>query len=233
MVVRGVVFFDVDGTLVPSSSGQHLAGLLGHADVVREAEAGYAAGTLSNTDVSVLDARGWAGRTSAEVRAFLESLPLVGGITDTVGWCRRHGLIPVLATLAWEPVGAYLCERFGFDRACGPRLETTGDRYSGVVAEHVDELGKRDFAGKVANELGVDLTRCAAVGDSRSDLPLFAEVGFAVAFNATPAARAAAHASADGNDLRAVLPLLAGWLDPQVPVTEFRQARSRRTPDRS
>lgn len=233
MVVRGVVFFDVDGTLVPSSSGQHLAGLLGHADVVREAEAGYAAGTLSNTDVSVLDARGWAGRTSAEVRAFLESLPLVGGITDTVGWCRRHGLIPVLATLAWEPVGAYLCERFGFDRACGPRLETTSDRYSGVVAEHVDELGKRDFAGKVANELGVDLTRCAAVGDSRSDLPLFAEVGFAVAFNATPAARAAAHASADGNDLRAVLPLLAGWLDPQVPVTEFRQARSRRTPDRS
>jgi phosphoserine phosphatase len=147
------------------------------------------------------------------VRGFLESLPLVDGIADTVHWCHRHGLVPVLATLAWEPVGAYLCQRFGFDRACGPRLEMTGGRYSGAVAEHVDELGKRDFAGQVADELGVDLTRCAAVGDSRSDLPLFAEVGFAVAFNATPAARAAAHTSADGNDLRAVLPLLAGWLD--------------------
>lgn len=78
--MRGAVFFDVDGTLVPhTSSGQHLAELLGHAEVVREAEAGY-----------------------------LESLPL--------------------ATLAWEPVGAYLCDRFGFDRYCGPRLEVIDGR---------------------------------------------------------------------------------------------------------
>nr|WP_157548051.1 haloacid dehalogenase-like hydrolase [Micromonospora sp. ATCC 39149]QLJ98491.1 haloacid dehalogenase-like hydrolase [Micromonospora carbonacea] len=116
------MFFDVDGTLVPrTSSGQHLANLLGRAEVVRHAEAGYAAGTLSNAEVSVLDACGWATRTPADVRGFLESLPLVDGIAETVSWCRRHGLAPVLATLAWEPVGTYLCDRFGFDQACGPR----------------------------------------------------------------------------------------------------------------
>ncbi|WP_435827420.1 HAD family hydrolase [Actinoplanes philippinensis] len=111
-------------------------------------------------------------------------------------------------------VGAFLCQRFGFERACGPRLEVTGGRYSGRVAEHLDELGKRDFAVGVAGELGVPLSRCVAIGDSRSDLPLFAEVGLAVAFNATPEARAAAHVRADGDDLRAVLPLLAAWLSP-------------------
>jgi phosphoserine phosphatase len=212
-MVRGVVFFDVDGTLVPgTSSGQHLAGLLGHAPVVREAEAAYAAGTLTNREVSVLDASGWAGREPAEVHGFLESMPLVDGITETVAWCRRNELVPVLATLAWDVVGAFLCERFGFDRACGPRLEITGGRYRGRVAEHFDELGKRDFAMAVAGEFGVPLARCAAVGDSRSDLPLFAEVGLAVAFNATPAARSAAHVSTDGDDLRAVLPLLTAWL---------------------
>jgi phosphoserine phosphatase len=212
--MRAAVFFDVDGTLVPhTSSGQHLAELLGHAEVVRDAEARYAAGTLTNREVSVLDARGWATRTPAEVRGFLESLPLVDGIAETVLWCRRHGLAPVLTTLAWDAVGAYLCERFGFDEACGPRLEVAGGRYSGEVAEHFDEVGKRDFAAGVAARLGVELTRCAAIGDSRSDLPLFAEVGMAIAFNATPAARAAAHAEAGGTDLRAVLPLLAGWRD--------------------
>jgi phosphoserine phosphatase len=44
-------------------------------------------------------------------------------------------------------------------------------------------------------------------------VPLFAEVGLAIALNATPAARAAAHVSVDGTDLRAVLPVLDAWLD--------------------
>jgi phosphoserine phosphatase len=91
--MRGAVFFDVDGTLVPhTSSGQHLAESLGHAEVVRQAEAGYAAGILSNEQVCVLDARGWASRSPAEVRAFLETLPLVDGIAETVDWCHRHRL---------------------------------------------------------------------------------------------------------------------------------------------
>lgn len=212
-MIRGALFFDVDGTLVPqASSGQHLADLLGHGEVVREAEARYAAGTVSNQDVSVVDARGWAMRTPAEIRGYLGSLPLVDGIADTVSWCRRHGLTPVLTTLAWEPVGTYLCERFGFDRACGPSLEVIDGRYSGEVAKHFDETDKRDFAVSVAAELGVKLARCAAIGDSRSDLPLFAEVGMAVAFNATPAACAAAHKTAEGTDLRVILPLVAAWL---------------------
>ncbi|SFF82768.1 phosphoserine phosphatase [Actinoplanes philippinensis] len=210
-----MVFFDVDGTLVPgTSSGQYLAGSLGHAPVVREAEAAYAAGALSNREVSVLDAEGWAGHEPAEVIGLLGSMPLVGGIAETVGWCRRNDLVPVLATLAWDVVGAFLCRRFGFDRACGPRLEVSDGRYTGRVAEHFDELGKRDFAVAVAGELGVPLSRCVAIGDSRSDLPLFAEVGLAVAVNATPEASAAAHVRADGDDLRAVLPLMAAWLPP-------------------
>lgn len=212
------MFFDVDGTLVPrTSSGQHLADLLGHADVVREAEAGYAAGTFSNQEVSVRDARGWAGHTPAQVHGFLGSLPLVEGIAETVAWCREHDLAPVLATLAWQPVGTYLCGRFGFTRASGPVLEVVDGRYSGEVAEHFDEEGKRDFALTVAAELGVAPVGCAAVGDSRSDLPLFAAVGLAIAFNATPAASAAAHVEAEGGDLRAVVPLLSTWLDAPHP----------------
>jgi phosphoserine phosphatase len=211
--MRAAVFFDVDGTLVPrTSSGRHLAESLGHADALREAEAAYTAGALSNREVSVLDARAWAAHDPAEIRGLLASLPLVDGIAETVGWCRRHGLAPILATLAWDVVGGYLCERFGFDRACGPRLAMVGGRYSGEVAEHFDETDKCAFALRVAAELGVHPMRCAAVGDSRSDLPLFAAVGLAVAFNATPAARAAAHASVDGPDLRGVLPPLAAWL---------------------
>ncbi|MFJ9664243.1 HAD family hydrolase [Streptomyces sp. NPDC101219] len=206
----GAVFFDVDGTLVPgTSSSVFLAGYLGHRDELTEAEDAYAAGAMDNRQVSELDAAGWAGAHVDEVSGRLEGLPLVSGITETVAWCRHNGLVPVLATLAWSPVGSYLTDRFGFHAFSGPELETVGGRFTGQVARHFDEYGKRDVALAQARELGLSPRACGAVGDSRSDLPLFASVGLSVAFNASPGARGAATVAVDDEDLRGVLPSLS------------------------
>ncbi|MFF3212073.1 HAD family hydrolase [Streptomyces sp. NPDC002886] len=206
----GAVFFDVDGTLVPrTSSSVFLAGFLGHRDELAEAEAGYASGALDNRHVSELDAAGWAGAAEDQVHGWLDGLPLVSGISETVAWCWSNGLVPALATLAWSPVGGYLTDRFGFHAFSGPRLETAGGRFTGRVARHFDEYDKRDFALTQARELGLASLSCGAVGDSRSDLPLFASVGVAVAFNASECARTAATAVVDGDDLRGVLPHLS------------------------
>ena len=212
--MRAAVFFDVDGTLVPgTSSSQHLATYLGHLDSLRIAEDAYAAGTMDNREVSVLDARGWHQRTEAEVREFLADLPLVEGISEVVEWCSANEVAAYLATLAWEPVGRYLCARFGFAGACGPRLCQRDGAYTGTVEQHFDEFDKRNFALQTAASLGLPPLGCAAVGDSRSDLPLFAEVGCSVGFNASEAVRAVATASVGGSDLRAVLGPLGDWLD--------------------
>ncbi|MCX4679309.1 haloacid dehalogenase-like hydrolase [Streptomyces sp. NBC_01433] len=206
----GAVFFDVDGTLVPgTSSSVFLAGFLGHRDELAKAEDAYASGDLDNRQVSELDAKGWAGVSEEQVSGWLDGLPLVSGITETVGWCRRNGLVPVLATLAWSPVGCYLTDRFGFHAFSGPRLETTGNRFTGRVARHFDEYDKRDFALAQARGLGLAPRSCGAIGDSRSDLPLFASVALSVAFNASAGARAAATVTVDGGDLRGVLPALS------------------------
>lgn len=206
----GAVFFDVDGTLVPgTSSSAFLAGFLGHRDELTEAEDAYARGVLDNRQVSELDAAGWAGVPVERVAGRLGGLPLVAGIAETVAWCRRNALVPFLATLAWSPVGSHLSERFGFHAFCGPRPETAGGRFTGRVARHLDEYGKRDFALAQARGLGLAPGSCGAVGDSRSDLPLFASVGLSVAFNAGADARAAATVAVDGEDLREVIPALS------------------------
>ncbi|MFE5485197.1 HAD family hydrolase [Streptomyces sp. NPDC056527] len=206
----GAVFFDVDGTLVPgTSSSVFLAGFLGHRDELAKAEDAYASGALDNRQVSELDAAGWAGVHEDQVSGWLDGLPLVAGITETVTWCRQNGLVPVLATLAWSPVGSYLTDRFGFHGFSGPRLETADGRFTGRVARHFDEYDKRDFALAQARELELAPRSCGAVGDSRSDLPLFASVGLSVAFNASPGAREAATVAVDDNDLRSVLPFLS------------------------
>lgn len=212
-MTAGVVFFDIDGTLVPgTSSSQYLASFLGHLDDLAIAERAYANRELDNLDVSVLDASGWRGHTTGDVQAWLAGLPIVEGVDEVVAWCRDHGLAVYLATLAWEPVGRYLCETFGLDGFCGPRLAVAAGRYTGEVEAHFDEFAKRDFAVAVAGALNVPPDRCVAVGDSRSDLPLFATVGLSVAFNADEAARTAADVSVDGRDLRMIVPTLAAWV---------------------
>ncbi|MGW0763860.1 HAD family hydrolase [Streptomyces sp. NPDC002814] len=206
----GAVFFDVDGTLVPgTSSSVFLAGFLGHRDELTKAEHAYASGDLDNREVSELDAKGWAGVPEEQVSGWLDGLPLVSGVTETVGWCWRNGLVPVLAILAWSPVGRYLTDRFGFHAFSGPRLETADNRFTGRVACHFDEYDKRDFALAQARELGLAPHSCGAIGDSCSDLSLFASVALSVAFNASAGARAAATVTVDDGDLRGVLPALS------------------------
>jgi phosphoserine phosphatase len=56
----------------------------------------------------------------------------------------------------------------------------------------------------------VPIEECAAIGDSRSDIPLFQHVGLAIAFNGSEAARAAAHVAVDSQDICDVLTYLTG-----------------------
>lgn len=210
---RAAVFVDIDGTLVPrTSSAQFLAVHLGHLSALREAEDAYAAGEMDNHAVAELDARGWAGTSVQQVREWLRDLPLVDGIAELVEWCRAHDVTPHLATLAWSPVGEYLCQRFGFAGACGPTLRESGGVYTGDVARSFDEFDKRDYAMAVAQDLGLSLQQCAAIGDSRSDLPLFGAVGLGVAFNASADLRNAADSIIVGDDVSLAIPILDRWL---------------------
>lgn len=211
--LAGIVFFDIDGTLVTgTSSGSFLAQRFGHAHDVDEAEARYAAGAIDNHEVCAIDARGWAGASVAQVSAWLDDLPLIDGIEEAVDWCRSHDLLPVLASLAWAPVGAHLAQRFGFAAHCGPTLHTADGSYTGDVTTTFDEHDKRDFALSICSQLGVPPSRCVAIGDSRSDLPLFDAVGYSVAFNASHDARAKAATAVDSASIVGVLPPIESWL---------------------
>jgi phosphoserine phosphatase len=209
---RGIVFVDIDGTLVPSgSSSSFLAARLGHQHDLDQAEARYASGELSNQEVSEIDARGWRGTTPAAIDRWLENLPVIAGIDAVVAWCVSHDVEPVLASLAWQPVSAALARRFGLTANGGPRVGLTDSVYDGTVAEHFDEHDKRDRALALAAERGLTPDRCCAVGDSRSDLPLFGAVPVSLALNAGDTARAGATDALESDDLTAILPWLERW----------------------
>ena len=60
---------------------------------------------------------------------------------------------------------------------------------TGAVKRHFDEWDKLEFVRSHCEANQIELSQCVAVGDSRSDVPLFKAVGFSVALNATAQAR--------------------------------------------
>lgn len=202
MIIKGLIFFDIDGTLTRGvNSGTFVAEHLGIGEEMRAAEEAYARSEMDNAAVCRVDAAGYAGLRVGDVEAWLGDMPLIDGIAPALAMCREVGLEPYLASCTWSYIGAYLARRFGFAGWCGPELEVVDGVFTGRVARDADERAKPAFARERASALGVDLAACLAVGDSRSDVPLFRTVGASLALNASDEARAAATHVWDGADL--------------------------------
>ncbi|WP_461029029.1 HAD family hydrolase [Streptomyces sparsus] len=197
----GVVFFSADGVLIrgaPLSSAveQRLGLAPSHGDAVPAGD-------------RTPDAERWAGMSESAVRTELDGMPFVAGVEATTQWCWENGLVPVLTTTAWAPIAAYLADRFGFHSYHGRPLEAADGRFTGrSTGGPLDPQQQRDFAARRAGELDAAPEDCAAIGASAFDGPLLDLVGCGIAFNAPPDALPRATATVDGDDLRAILPLL-------------------------
>ncbi len=173
----------------------------------------YDAGTLSNRDFADAEARFYAGRSLTEVERLLDDVPLLAGIGETVRRLNALGVECVICTVAWQFAAQVLAQRCGFAAASGVTMQTNANGLlTGEVARHFEEEDKVEFARSLCRERNIDLSNVFAVGDARSDLPLFAAVGFSVALNATAQARAAASIALDDSHLNSVLAHVPGLL---------------------
>ncbi|MEV6618304.1 haloacid dehalogenase [Streptomyces sp. NPDC051051] len=195
----GVVFFSVDCVL---SEGRDLTRLV-------EKRLGLCAsdGTAEPDDTGP-DADRWDGVSESALRAELEGLALRTGVQETVDWCWRNGLVPIALSLSWTPIVAQLADRFGFHSYSGRPLETSEGLFVGDTARPVNAADQRRFAVRRADELGVALTGCAAVGACHAEGPLFDAVGMSIAFDAPDDVRVLADTAVDGDDLRMLIPAL-------------------------
>lgn len=205
--------FDLDGTLALTSTGQHLASRIGHADVMGELERRYLAGEISNVEVANTDGRYYAGFDKADIERMLQDIPVIRDIGKTVAWLRARGIPSVICTLAWQCVGQVFAERYGFIGSSGPVLTTDASGvFTGEVESQFTEHDKPLFVSQLCESLGIKMSQVFHVGDSVSDLPLFAAAGFSVALNAYYQAREVAQVALDTDslfDVLTVVPQLA------------------------
>jgi len=205
-----VVVFDLDGTLLRRTTvALLLAEHLGQAEMIQELERAFVAGTISSRAIADASAASFAGRTTGEIQSMLAAASWIDGIEETLRTLAQSGSHVLLATITWRFAAELLQERHGFAAVSGTELHVADGVVAGNVSRYFDEHDKLQFVEDWCAERSVALDDVAAVGDSRSDLPLFRRVGRSVALNAAPDARRGASRVIDTEDLRDVLPLLA------------------------
>jgi phosphoserine phosphatase len=202
--------FDLDGTLVRQTSiSEFLGGKLGRRAELLALETAYSNGEIASGDVAVRTAESFCGRSLEWVAQALEDLPYIDGIAATLAALRDRGVESLISTVTWRFAAEVVRVRHGFVAACGTEMPCDeSGLLGGRVARFFDEHDKRRFVEDYCAERGIPLARCIAVGDSRSDVPLFGAVGFSIALNATPQARAAATVAIDTDDLTDILALI-------------------------
>ena len=204
-----VVVFDLDGTLLRRTTvSLLLAEYLGHTETFDELERSFAAGEISNRAIADASARCYAGRTTSEIRSVLAAASWIDGIDETVRTLAETGTHVLLATITWRLAAELLQERHGFTSVSGTELQITNGVVGDVVSRYFDEHDKVRFVEDWCAQNGYSMSQVAAIGDSRSDVPLFRRVGLSIALNATSDARAVATHVLDTEDLRDVLALL-------------------------
>lgn len=179
----------------------------------------YATGEISNSIVADEQARVYRGMPLLQMVAALNDIACIGGIDATLVALRERGIASLLGTVTWSFAAEEFRRRHGFTAVSGTEIALDPDGVlTGEVKRHFDEWDKLDFVRGYCEASAIDLSECIAVGDSRSDIPLFEAVGFSVALNATPQARAAASVAIETEDLIDVLDVIP-WSEPGAALT--------------
>ncbi len=206
-----MVVFDLDGTLLRGTTvSLVLAQWLGREGEVSELEQAFQAHEISNSVVADTSAGWLAGKSVAETWQVLAKGPWINGMAETFQALAAARVSVLLGTITWRFAAEMLRERYRLCAVSGTEMHTSNGTLSGVVSRYFDDHDKVRFVEQWCGQRGYSMSEVAAIGDSRSDIPLFDRAAVSIALNATADARAVATHVLDTDDLRDVLTLLEG-----------------------
>ncbi|MFX1563455.1 MAG: HAD family hydrolase [Promethearchaeota archaeon] len=187
MTFKGLVAFDLDGTLVHIwSAWSWIHKLLGTLEDAKPYADRYYAGEIDYHKWAELDVRLWHGVPFDKIEEAIQSrlifIPGAHELIETIhGWGIKTAIIS--SGLACFADRAKKVLRIDVSRANRLRTDSKG-RICGVDV-HVAYDNKHQVLIEISKEMGVPLSQCIAIGDSKNDIPMFNVAGLSIAFNAT------------------------------------------------
>ncbi|NAZ84374.1 HAD hydrolase family protein [Kineococcus sp. R8] len=205
----------MDGTLVSGTTAlAHLGTWIGHAPRIEGLEAKLAVGQVSDQEVADSYATFYEGIAVADASSAMSGIPRIDDIAEGVAMLQQRSVPACIATVSWSFAARSLADLWGFTDVCGADLEVDSStaRFTGRVARHFGPEDKVAFVAERCRRDRIGLEHVVAIGDSRSDLPLFEAVGYSVALNGTPDAQAVASTVVNSGSFLTALHAVPGLL---------------------
>jgi phosphoserine phosphatase len=203
---KRLIVFDVDSTLVQGEVIEMLAARSGRVDEVRAVTEAAMHGELDFTDALRRRVATLAGLPASVLADVAAELTLTPGARTTIRTLKRLGFRCGVVSGGFTSVIQPLADDLGLDFVAANELEIVDGVLTGqVVGPVVDRPGKAVALRRFAEQVGVPLAQCVAVGDGANDIDMISAAGLGVAFNAKPALREVADTALSHPYLDAVL----------------------------
>lgn len=208
-MTKFLVVFDVDSTLIQDEVIELLADFAGARELVAEITHRAMAGELdfeSSLRERVLTLRGLPEQVLTEA---FEKVRLTSGAKELINAIHDAGGRVGAVSGGFSQVLNPLAELLGLDFSRANDLEVIDGLLTGrIIGEVIDRQAKRSALVDWAAVCGLGLSQTIAVGDGSNDLDMMSAAGLSVAFNAKQIVRDQANLVIQGQDLRALAPVL-------------------------
>jgi len=163
---RGLVVFDLDGTLIRGSSAcELLASGLGRSQRMRQFEALTTSAGIAQARSEMLT---WYGEVSHEhLLRGLDAARWAPGAREAVALLHAEGYVCAISSITWRFAVRRFADALGIEHYQGTAVAADGS------IDHVWPQDKQGWVTALATRLGFDHEQVITIGDSPSDLHLF------------------------------------------------------------
>ncbi len=199
---RSLLICDMDMTIVASETLDEVATILGKGAEVSAITAKAMQGELDFKQALDQRVGMLAGHDVAVFDQVLQRTQLDPGASALLSAAKAAKMHCILVSGGFSQVAEPIARQLGFDEVYCNQLELDqGVITGGIKQPIVDAWFKRDLLTRRANELGIELANCCAIGDGANDLLMLTTAGLGIAYHAKPLVRDASSCQINHTDL--------------------------------
>ncbi|MEM8593856.1 MAG: phosphoserine phosphatase SerB [Pseudomonadota bacterium] len=201
--------FDMDSTLIDAEVIDELAHYADVQDEVQRITASAMRGDIDFNESFQQRVVLLKGIQRSALSDIASRLPFMPGLVSLFSGLNERGIKTAIVSGGFQYFADYLKQTLDANYAFANELEVDGEYLTGVsVGEVVDPYKKREILKRLAQEEGLELQQCVAVGDGANDLLMLEAAGIGIAFHAKPYLKERSQYHLDEVGLDALLALL-------------------------
>ncbi|MBN2014205.1 MAG: phosphoserine phosphatase SerB [Candidatus Altiarchaeota archaeon] len=203
---RGLVVFDMDGTIVDYEIIDELAKAAGVGPQVSEITARGMQGGMDFKESLRRRVKMLEGLPEPVLEKIRDEMKLTPGTEELITTLKSMGYRIALISGGFTYFTDALRERLGFDYAFGNELVILDGRVTGEVkGEIIDSERKAEIMQELARREGIPREDVVAVGDGANDQIMLRNAGLGIAFNAKDVLKKVADGSITKNNLKGLM----------------------------